>query len=297
MGIQPLRELSDHWYHLKSPVASCFTERCFKQIQRAFAIRDPNTSPEQPGDPWWFRVEPLATTIRKACQKYWIPGAHLAVDEGMIPYLGHTRHAIKAPHKPIKQGYKIWALADLGYIFNWLWYSKAQGTEGLGKRSRQNTMADTQALVISLAKSLPNSAAQDYILYLDNLFTNGLLAKALRELDIGVMGTTRVKALDLPPELIQLKQAKEPLKWGYLKIIIVDNILYFLWQDNNRVLGITTAYNLTDTVIRTRKRPSSTSTSASITRPVFGDLPVKKLPIPIAINAYNHYMGGVDTAN
>ena len=146
----------------------------------------------------------------------------------MILYLGHTWHVIKAPHKPIKQGYKIWALADLGYIFNWLWYSKAQGTEGLGKRSRQNTMADTQALVISLAKSLPNLAAQDYILYLDNLFTNGLLAKALRELDIGVMGTTRVKALGLPPELIQLKQAKEPLKWEYLKIIIVDNILYFL---------------------------------------------------------------------
>src|SRR5438034_5590484 len=108
----------------------------------------------------------------------------------MIPYLGHTRHAIKAPHKPIKQGYKIWALADLGYIFNWLWYSKTQGTEGLGKQSRRNIMANTQALVVFLAKSLPNPA-QDYTLYLDNLFTNGLLAKALEQLDIGVMRTTR----------------------------------------------------------------------------------------------------------
>jgi Transposase IS4 len=158
-------------------------------------------------------------------------------------------------------------------------------------------MADTQTLVISLAKSLPNPAAQGYILYTDNLFTNRLLAKALSKLDIGIMGTTRVTASGLPPELIRLKKAKELLKWGHLKIIILDNILYFLWQDNNRVLGITTAYNLTDTVIRARKRPSSTSTSASITRPVFGDLPVKKLPIPTAINAYNHYMGGVDTAN
>jgi hypothetical protein len=50
MGVQPLRELSDHWYHLKSPVASCFTERRFYQIRRAFTIRDPNTSPEQPED-------------------------------------------------------------------------------------------------------------------------------------------------------------------------------------------------------------------------------------------------------
>jgi hypothetical protein len=88
------------------------------QIRRAFTIRDPNTSPQKPGEPWWFRLEPLATTIRKACQKYWTPGAHLAIDECMIPYFGHTRHTIKAPHKPIKQGYKTWSLGDCGYTFN-----------------------------------------------------------------------------------------------------------------------------------------------------------------------------------
>ena len=120
IGIQPLRELNDHWGQLKSPIASCFSRRRFKQIQRAFTIQDIYTSLEQSGDSWWFRVEPLATTIRNACQKYWAPGAHVAVDECMIPYFGHTRHAIKAPHKPIKQGYKLWALEDCGYIFNWL---------------------------------------------------------------------------------------------------------------------------------------------------------------------------------
>ncbi len=50
-------------------------------------------------------------------------------------------------------------------------------------------------------------------------------------------------------------------------------------------------------IIRAHKRPSTTSTSASITRSVFGDLPVKDLPIPAAINAYNHYMSEVDIAN
>src|SRR5438034_10816298 len=58
MGVQPLRELRDHW-NLKTPAASCFTERCFQQIWHAFIIQDSNISPEQPGDPWWFRVEPL----------------------------------------------------------------------------------------------------------------------------------------------------------------------------------------------------------------------------------------------
>ena len=72
-------------------------------------------------------------------------------------------------------------------------------------------MADTQTLVMSLAKSLPNPA-QDYTLYLDNLFINGPLVKALGELDIGVMGTTRVKALGLSLTIRQLKYVKEPLK-------------------------------------------------------------------------------------
>ena len=60
---------------------------------------------------------------------------------------------------------------------------------------------------------------------------------------------------------------------------------------------MTTAYNLTNTIIRPRNRPSATSTSASITKPIFGSSAKKDLPIPEAINAYNHYMGGVDIAN
>src|SRR5438034_8507491 len=156
-------------------------------------------------------------------------------------------------------------------------------------------MTDTQALVISLAKSLPDPA-QDYILYLDNLFTNSLLAKALRQLGIGVMGTTQVKALGLPLTIRQLKQAKESLKWEYLKTVTVDNILYFLWQDNNQVLGITTAYNLTDMIIKSCKRSSSTSTSVFVIRSLFEDSARKDLPISAVINAYNSYMSAADIA-
>src|SRR2546423_4087276 len=53
IGVQPLRELSDHWGQLKSPVASCFNKHRFWQIQRAFIIRDPKTSPQKPGESWW----------------------------------------------------------------------------------------------------------------------------------------------------------------------------------------------------------------------------------------------------
>ena len=103
-------------------------------------------------------------------------------------------------------------------------------------------MTDTQALVISLAKSLPEPT-RGYILYLDNLFPNIPLAKALGEIDIGIMGTIRIKALGFPLELVQLKQAKQSLKWGHLETAEVDGISCFLWQDNNRVLDMIIIYN------------------------------------------------------
>ena len=171
----------------------------------------------------------------------------------MISYFEHTWHMIKTKHKPIQQDYKIWALEDHDYIFSWLWYSKSRGTESLGSKSRRNPMADTQALVISLAKSLPDLTVQDYILYLDNLFTNIPLADALGQLDIEVMRTTRIKASGFSLSLIQLKQAKKPLKWGHLETAIASAsspavqpapaINCFLWQDNNRVLDKIIAYN------------------------------------------------------
>jgi len=50
-------------------------------------------------------------------------------------------------------------------------------------------------------------------------------------------------------------------------------------------------------IIRARKRPSYTSTYASITRPVFENSLVKELSIPVDINAYNHHMREVDIEN
>jgi hypothetical protein len=73
-----------------------------------------------------------------------------------------------------------------------------------------------------------------------------------------------------------------------------------MWQDNNTVLGLTTAHSLhraEDIIIRDRKRPKPTSTNARITRPVFGDTPRKQLPIPRVIDDYNHHINGVDLAN
>ena len=103
-------------------------------------------------------------------------------------------------------------------------------------------MADTQALVLSLAKCLPDPV-KGYTLYLDNLFPSIPLAIELGKLGIGVMSIARLNTLGFPLSLIELKRGKEVLKWGQLRIATIKGILCFLWQDNNRVLGKIIAYN------------------------------------------------------
>jgi len=52
------------------------------------------------------------------------------------------------------------------------------------------------------------------------------------------MGTTQANASGLPLSLVQLKQAKESLKWGHLETATAEQAVCFLWQDNARVLGM-----------------------------------------------------------
>ena len=139
-----------------------------------------------------------------------------------------------------------------------------------------------------------------YLLFLDNLFLNVDVAHALLNIGISVMGTTRKNATGLPEELLRLKDAKQAFLYGGLVAIVQGKTLCFAWQDNNVVLGLTTAFSLhqpRDIVIRNRKRPKDSLTNAAIAVPIFGGLWNKDLPIPTAIDAYNHGMNAVDVAN
>jgi Transposase IS4 len=112
------------------------------------------------------------------------------------------------------------------------------------------------------------------------------------------MGTTRKNALGFPDWLIKLKEYNRGLVWNSTLTEVNGYTLCFLWQDNNAVLAIITAFRLKNkTILRYRRRPAPTSTNAHIVRPVFGDFVRKWLEIPLGIDQYNHFMGGVDIAD
>ena len=198
------------------------------------------------------------------------------------------------PNKPIKQGYKIYGIADHGYLYNFLWSSREKGLQDILHRPG---LTKTACLVRTLALSLPR---RRLAIYMDNYFTSVPLFTELQACEFGAMGTTRPHK-EFPDGFKTLKQRfATKLNWNTLLAKVVDNTLCLAWQDNNIVLALSnihTVHTSDDFRQKVRKRPVKTSINGRIVRQVFGDDPTKELRIPRFIDDYNQYMGGVDLAN
>jgi len=141
------------------------------------------------------------------------PGTHVTIDEIMMAFRGRSEHTTKLPNKPIKEGYKNWVLDEHGYVWNWLWYSLVNSTEGAHEPQDVRILKDlpeTRRMIMRLALQLPIQE-NDYILYLDNLFVSVPLAEALREASVGITGTTRKNSSGLPQWLLDLKHENKKL--------------------------------------------------------------------------------------
>lgn len=248
---------------------------------------------------WYKKLLPFASEIRKNWGCLRTPSSHVAIDECMVKETGRTSHSTMAPGKPIKEGYKIFAIGDEGYLYNYAWYSPVQGLEG---RPKTKGLGETSAMVLKLAT---DTVPKDSILFMDNYFTCLELAVALRDQGIAVCGTMKPNRRDLPELLIKMKQeyAKD-IPYGVLAAVVQNNILLIAWQDNNLVLGLTTAYGVrevNDSISKKRKRPSKTSTNARIILPTFKengqDVWEKEFKVPKLFYYYNKHMGEVDRFN
>ena len=190
----------------------------------------------------------------------------------MNKFCGKSKQFLKTKNRPIKEGFKIWKIADHGYVWSWLFYSLKEGTERIGKKtikftlnqvegaSQQGTiaLASTYAVVLSLAKGLVDFYSQPFTCLLDNLFLNVNVARCLLNLKITCHGTIRQDAQPYPQELKNLKKSDKAMLWDTCTAQVQDGVLCWLWQDNNVVLGLTTAHSLhkpLDTVLKKRKRP------------------------------------------
>jgi hypothetical protein len=65
---------------------------------------------------WWWRLELMISTFRKGCQRYLTLGTAVAINEIIVRFHSRSSNIYKMLNKPIKQGYKIFALANDSYV-------------------------------------------------------------------------------------------------------------------------------------------------------------------------------------
>ena len=110
------------------------------------------------------------------------------------------------------------------------------------------------------------------------------------------MGTTRKNYKEFPRRFNDATLSDSQFTYGSCSTEVIDHCLCFLWQ-NAPVIGISTAFSvregLQDYVIKERKRPLNNIVAA----PIFGGESTKELPIPKAIDYYNHIHSLVDLAD
>ena len=64
--------------------------------------------------------------LREKFKKYWETGTHLAVDETIQRFMGRASEPVNLPSKPVPEGFKIWVLANQGYILDWMCHAKGE---------------------------------------------------------------------------------------------------------------------------------------------------------------------------
>jgi len=234
--------------------------------------------------------------------KLWTPGRDIAVDECMIRFTGRSFDITTIKSKPIPTGYKVWGIAQKGFLLSWFWHSNGKGPQGIDPH-KDLDLNQTAAVVVNLAEKLPERPRElPYHIWLDNLFPSTKLLVCLREKGFGATGTCRINS-GICEEFVKLKnqeKTKDSTPWGtlYQQPTPDKKIMQTAWKDQAMVLMLSTVYpDDNKTIERNRRRPKTTSSCAKTSRLPFGECSRKMLAIPVMVDDYNHNMGAVDIAD
>jgi hypothetical protein len=87
----------------------------FQQIKRYFHVSPPSSTRLSTAQ-WHTKLDPLSNLLCTKFKAYVILGQDVSFDEMMVPFARRSKHTLKIKNKPIKEGFKIWALCDHGYL-------------------------------------------------------------------------------------------------------------------------------------------------------------------------------------
>lgn len=276
MGINRLPEIRDYWsndeYLHYSPIADRISRDRFEQITRYLHFADNDTLPAR-GEEGFFRlqkVDPVISALKQNFRAAYYPNRELSIDEAMIPFKGRSSMKQYVPLKPVKRGFKVWAMADSlnGYMYDFNVYTGASGGDretGLGEK-----------VVLQLAESIKRN---HHHLYFDNYFSSISLLSKLFEDGTYACGTIRTNRKLYPTEISE--EAKR-FDRGQSTFRQCGNIVATAWKDNKVVNVVSTLASPTDITSVNRRQKDGTRVAVEC---------------PMCVALYNQYMGGVDVGD
>jgi hypothetical protein len=194
------KQYTDYWRTGKDPtepygepaIFDHITQHRFEQIHRYLYIYEYPIGATEVKVAAYEKVDDINDRIRKACQQYWSLGRWLSIDERMQPFKGRSKELVTILSKvKTPTGWKVWGLADAGYMYDWLWHVRGDGPVKPDTWPIKLGYSKTACVVFTLMKRLPD-AGRGYGVFMDNLFTTTGMLHELRKDGIGAAGTIRL---------------------------------------------------------------------------------------------------------
>ena len=187
MGLHPEAEVRDYWRDYEDSgvlhrIREFISLERWQQIDRFLYCEEPREGMTRTFERIWTFSE----HIQKISCKYWTPGKNLAVDESMQLFTGRAKEITTIPCKRHSTGFKVWILADHGYVLLFKFHSKGDGKNDgpyrLDPQWKRKGFSATEAVVLDLAVSIDPDLLKPgkHIIWLDNLFTKIRLLEELR---------------------------------------------------------------------------------------------------------------------
>ncbi|CAK1601053.1 unnamed protein product [Parnassius mnemosyne] len=248
-------------------VAACMSRNRFEELLRFYHACD-NTN-LQPGDKF-CKVRPLWDLLNRRWLKYFPGDRNLSIDESMVPYFGKHPTKQHIHGKPIRFGYKVWAICTrLGYLIY------GEPYQGASTGNTHPSFGVGGSVVLDLISKLP---AGNYSFYMDNFFTSIPLLAEIKSLGHDATGTIRGNRVENAP-LKDSKDMKKMKRGSYNQTTDVSSDITLVRYNDNNIVTIASTECGVGPVGKVKR---------------WCDKQKKEVDQPRCFISYNKYMGGVD---
>ena len=267
-------------------MTAAFTSTGWAQCWRFVHFAD-NEAPENNGEDKLYKIRKFMNLFREACAGAYRPGQMLTIDEMMVPFRGRSRIKQYMPLKPIKRGYKIFAItcATTGYLLGYEVYTGGgadSSAEALGADATADSPADDdvdQSTFEIVMRLLAPFRQRSHIVYTDRFFSSIPLFLHMLKEGIYAIGTATATRLRSTGMLVADTVAKAWARGATYSKNLDDVLTCVRWKDTKLLYFLSTARAAlrAETLRRPKKGAARTLVLSTI---------IEQL--------YNMFMGGVD---